>query len=227
MQAYVLKERTPIHMDYMTIRNAGDISGDDGGYMSHQWSVLGMQMSSKAIIIGGALAIVLIAALVAFALVRINAKEARKTEKSSIIFFSVVPAFVILVLYISMSSSALSSTYEDRYSPYEENAQTFTSSYGIDPKDVFVDKSDCDYTSCTFSRIFYGDFVGKDPNGKDRSTWLTNQDKDGMNHPVRITATTRKGIRHMTIRIEGDDHLYLYEGTGDTQKLIVPRGAES
>lgn len=214
-------------MDYMIIRNTGDISGEDGGYMSHQWSVLGMQMSSKVIIFGGAFAITLIAVLVAFAFFRINEKGVWKTDKSVIIFFSVVPAFVILPFYLSMSSSALSSTYEDRYSPYEENVQTFTSSYGIDPKNVFVDKSDCSsdrYAGCTFSRIFYD---GNDPNGKGRRRWLMNQDEDGMNRPVRITAATRKGIRHMTIRLEGDNHLYLYEGTGDNQKLIVPHGAES
>lgn len=213
-------------MDYITLHNISGFSGNEG-FMSHQWSVLGMQMSSKVIIFGGSFAIAIVAAAVMFALLHIRW---RKAHTLSLLFTSASFAVASMLISFMILACGLSPSYDGRYSPYEENVQTFTSSYGIDPKDVFVDKPDCDsnrYTRCTFSKIFYGDFVGKAPNGKDYSTWLTNQDGDGMNRPVRITATTRKGIRHMTIRLEGDNHLYLYEGTGDNQKLIVPRGAES
>lgn len=60
-----------------------------------------------------------------------------------------------------------------------------------------------------------------------RESWAINQNGNGRNLPMRITVTTPEGIRHMTIHVEGDSRLYLYEGTGDGQSIVKPCGTKS
>lgn len=212
-------------MNYMRILYNSDIARD-AGFMSHQWTVLGMHLPSMAVSWAGAIMIAILSFIIIspFAIAW-NDTKGGGDARSKGLTFTALASIMIMLFSELLIGTCLTTTYTHRYSAYQSNMNAFTSSYGIHPDDVTVDQSDCTgigYHRCIFSDMF------KDNSEKDgwihqkRKSWAINQNGDGRNLPMRITVTTPEGIRHMTIHVEGDSRLYLYEGTGDGQRLVKP-----
>lgn len=122
------------NMDHMKIlgKGKGSIFGGSG-FMSHRWSLLGIQVTSHALIIGFAISIAVLTAAATY-MIRKNTENPKTGLYEVIISDSMIVIAAIIIFWCGLSY-----TYMNKYSPNNGDAQAFTSSYAINPDDAAGD----------------------------------------------------------------------------------------
>lgn len=129
---YINDGKEEHNMDHMKILGKGNIFGRSG-FISHRWSLLGIQVPSLVLIIGFSIVIAILVAAATYT-IRKNTKKP-KTELHEVIISDLMIVIAIIIIFWC----GLSYTYVNKYSPNNGDAQAFTSSYVINPDDVAGD----------------------------------------------------------------------------------------
>lgn len=123
----------------------GDTASDDGGFMSHMWTIFGMRMSTPAVIVGlifACIAIGFITGLLIVILVDIcqgddwgRLKSDLKGDGSGMPFWIII-ALICAALFFTISYYSLRGDYDKGHSPDRGSAASVSMAYGVQVKDA-------------------------------------------------------------------------------------------